>query len=289
MPRIKFLGGRVVALVAVAMGAAIIASSAMAGEGKEKPELGEPFFSGKPSVEREVEFGAMLEGFNKKRTLEFSAGLSWTFTEDWQVGVEVPFGVVLPTNGDKDRYGLSDVEFSTKYVLLRSVDGDFLLSLAGDIAPPTGSRSKDIGGTGEWGVSLLSSAGIPLGDGLVLGLFGEIGYGQQIRVSRDAREEAEEMEIGPTREKEFIFRAAATLPLADGKFVPTLELIGTRILDATNPAEQGTIVEIGGGFWWSPFKGDLEGLTIGIAAKGPVTNRREGNYSVLFVAKFELE
>jgi hypothetical protein len=289
MSRIKTMRGRTAAFIAAALGAAFIASSALADEGKDKLELGEPFFSEKPAVEREIEFGAKLDGFNKKRTLEFSAGLSWTFTEDWQVGVEVPFGVVLPTNGGKDRYSLSDVEFSTKYVLLRSVDGDFLLSLAGDVAPPTGSRSKGIGGTGEWGVSLLASTGIPLGDGLVLGLFGQVGYESQIRVSRDAREEAEEMEIGPRREKEFVFRAAATLPLADGKFVPTFEVIGTRILDATNPAEQGTIVEIGGGFWWSPFEGDLEGLSIGVAAKGPVTSRKEGNYTILFVAKFELE
>lgn len=223
--------------------------------------------------------------------LAFSLGLELSLTDEWQIGVEGPFGAVLPANGGKNRYGLGDVEFSTTYIFLTSADKNFRLGLSADVALPTGSRSKTIGGTGEWGVSLVSATRLTLNNGLKLVLHGQIGYEQQIRVSRDAREEAEEMGIGPRREKEFVFRGAVMFPFGNGKFVPSFEVVGRRILDATNPSEQGTIVELGGGFWWGPFKDDKdsywEKLSLGVAVKAPVTAKKEGNYTVLFLVKFE--
>lgn len=269
--------------------AATTALSATARAGSDVAvELPDPFFTEKAAVQKEVELSL---GFDKKATekeYEIGAGASWVFFDRLQFGVEVPFGIRNPDTGPTER-NIGDVEFSTKYQFLDVGENGFDLSLAGSIAAPTGSRTEEIGGTGEWGVSLLGGTLIDTGETLPdLAIHLQFGYQQQIRLSNEQKETAETLGSDRIREKELVWGVALNAPLLDGRFVPNFEVIGRNILDAVDPNEEGTIVELGGGFWVSPIP-EMEGFAIGLAGKAPVTNRKESDYSLMFVAKYEFE
>ena len=88
-----------------------------------------------------------------------------------------------------------------------------------------------------------------------------------------------------------IWGVAFNAPLARGRLIPTFEILGRTVLDAVDPGEEGSSVELGGGVWWLPFAegSALEPLSLGVAAKGPVTDRRESHFSTLLVLKYEFE
>ena len=271
-------------LVAVMVLAALV-SPAWAESDAEIPE---PFFMEKAAVETEVE----LEfGFDDKKTedeYEIELGGAAVLFDRFQVGASIPIGIRNPDEGSTQS-AVGDVEFSTKYQFL-DVSGDGLnFSLAGSVALPTGNRDKEIGGTGEWGVFALAGTTIETGKDLAnLGVHVRFGYEQAIRLSNEEKETAEALGVGRVREKELVWGGAIVTSLFDGRVVPTFEVLGRTILDAVDPDEEGTIVELGGGFWLRPFA-ELETLALGVAVKGPVTDRRKSDFSALFVVKYEFD
>ena len=196
-----------------------------------------------------------------------------------------------PDEGSSER-NIGDIEFSAKYQFLKAETDGLNFSLAADVAAPTGDRDKEIGGTGEWGVSALAGTLIDTGENFPdIGLHFELGYQQQMRLSNEQKEAAEELEVDTIRQKEMVWNAALNLPLLDGRLTPSFEVLGTTVLEAVDPSEEGTVVELGGGFWVNPFAEDdaLGPLSLGLAAKAPITDRRESDFSAMLVVKYEFE
>ena len=272
----------------------------LAGEGHgetlkhdEHDELAEPFFTKKSFPENEVEFEFGYGHGDNEDELEFGVGGSMVFGEKFQLGLEIPYVVRKPNVGE-DEFDIGDIEFSAKYLVYRAPENRFILSLDAEVAAPTGDEDKDIGETGEWGLFTTAATAIPLGGGLPdLGVHLQFGWEQQIRTTKEQQEEAEELGVNDALEKAIIWRLAFNTKLFDGRFQPSIEFLGTTVVDAIEESEKGTIFEIGGGFWWLPFVGtnsDLAPLALGVAAKGPVSKMQgESNYSILFVVKYEFE
>jgi hypothetical protein len=167
---------------------------------------------------------------------------------------------------------------------------DFL-SLRGEVEPPTGSRSKDIGGDGSFGFSVLAGRLFPIAESLPeLGVQLQVGYEQQIRLTDEQRETADEDDLSRTREKDVIWNLVLTQNYEEWRIQPVFELLGTSTVDALEHSDEGTIVEIGGGFWWTPFPGGrgLENFDIGVGAKGPATTRDDSNFTALLILDWEL-
>ena len=261
---------------------------ALAGDDGELPE---PLFTLQAAVSNEVE----LEfGFDHKKTedeYEVGIGGSWVFFDHLEFGIEIPYEIRNPDIGSTQR-AISDIEFSTKYQFSEVGESGVDLALSGSVAAATGDRDKEIGGTGQWGVSALAGTSFELGNGLPeLGAHLQLGYLQQIKLKNEQKEIAEELGVGDVREKELIWRLALGVPILKNRFVPTVEFLGRTIVDAVDQNEEGTIIEIGGGFWWNPLADTEEPgpLSLGVAAKAPVTNRRDAEFSALFVVKYEFD
>lgn len=254
-------------------------------------EMTEPLFTERSFIENNAEFNAEFEGEDEGDSLELSSELNWVFFERLQLGIEVPVGINFPDEGQTVA-SLADIEFSAQ-VLLCCETGwplDFL-SLRGEVAPPTGSRSKEIGGDGSFGFFLLAGNLFPITESLPdLGVQLQVGYEQQIRLTNEQRETADEEDLSHTREKDVIWNLALSQNYEEWRIQPVFEVLGTSTVDALERSNEGTIVEVGGGFWWTPFA-DGEGITdfsIGVGAKGPVTTRNDSNFTVLLVFDWEL-
>lgn len=259
----------------------------------EHNELAEPFFTKKSIPENEIEFEFGYGHGDSENELEFGVGASMVFGENFQLGIEIPYVVVDHDDGE-DVSSIGDIEFSAKYLVYRAPENRFILSFDAEVAAPTGDEDKEIGETGEWGLFTTAAFAIPMGNGLSdLGVHLQFGWEQQIRTTAEQREEAEELGVNDALEKAIIYRLALNTKLFDGQFQPSIEFLGTTIVDAIEESEKGTIFEIGGGFWWLPYVGTNSGLAplaLGVAAKAPVTRMQgESNYSLLFVLKYEFE
>lgn len=289
MTYVKFNLGKMFTALAVVMSTLI--TPAFAGSDVEEVEIPEALFTDKAGVDKELE----LEfGFDNKATedeYEIGVGGSWVFFDRLQLGVEVPFGIRDPDAGSSQS-NIGDVEFGAKFQFLSAAMDGVSLSLAASVAAPTGDRDKEIGGVGGWGVAALAGVLVDTGDSLPdVGVNLQLGFEQQIKLSNEQKEAAETLGVGETLQKEFIWNLAFTVPFFDGRFVPMFEVLGTTTLDAVDSDEEGTIVELSGGFWVSPFEeGEpLGSLAVGVAAKAPVTNKRESDFSALLVFKYEFE
>lgn len=254
-------------------------------------EVPEPLFTEQAAVEAEAELEFGFESKATEDEYEVELGLSQVFFDRLQVGASIPIGIRDPDVGSTQG-NVGDVEFSTKYQFLDVSKDAINLSLAGSVATPTGDRDKEIGGTGNWGVFALAGTNIDTGEGLAdLGVHLRFGYEQAIRLSNEEKEAAETLGVGGVRQKELVWGGAINTSFFDGRIIPTFEVLGRTILDAVDPDKEGTILELGGGFWLRPFAegSDLGPLSLGVAAKGPVTNRRESDFSALVVVKYEFE
>lgn len=279
----------------------ILPSGALA-DGEEKheakdehhDELAEPIFTKRSFPEKEIEFEI---GFDNKKTeheVEIGVGASWAFFDRLQLGVEIPFEIRDPETGATQR-DVGDVEFSGKYLLYRAPENRFLLSFDAEVAAPTGDERKEIGQKGEWGLFLTAGSSVPMdrllpgGKAPDLGAHLQFGYAQQIRLTKEQREEAEALGRAAVHEKELIWNLAFNVKLFNGVLIPEFEVLGKTVVDAIEKKEEGTYVELAGGLWLVPFDEDspLGGLHLGAAAKAPVTSKKERHASTLFIMKWE--
>ncbi|MFQ5852641.1 MAG: hypothetical protein ACE5JU_18945 [Candidatus Binatia bacterium] len=261
---------------------------------KHHDELAEPIFTKRSFPEKEIELEVAFDNKADEDELEIGIGASWVFFNRLQLGVEIPFEIRDPEEGDTES-DLGDVEFSGKYMLHRAPENRFLLSFDVEIAPPTGDEDKEIGQKGEWGLFLTAGSSVPM-DWLVpggrvpdLGAHLQFGYSQQMRLTDEERGEAEELGVAAVHEKELIWNLAFNAKLFDGILIPEFEVLGRTVVDAIERKEKGTFVELAGGLWLAPFKEDspLGGFRLGVAAKAPVTNKKERFVSTLFILKWE--
>jgi hypothetical protein len=254
-------------------------------------ELTEPIFTERSFIENNAELDSAFEEADDADSLGFSVEANWVFLDRLQLGVAVPFGVNFPKDGQTTA-GFSDVEFSAQ-VLLCCESGwplDFL-SFRAEVAPPTGSRAKDIGGDGSFGFSVLAGRLFPLTESLPdLGIQVQAGYAQQIRLDDEQRETARELGLSRTREKDVIWNVALTQNYSQWRLQPVFEVLGTSTVDGLQSSDEGTIVELGGGFWWTPFADGrgLKNFDIAVGAKGPVTTRNDSNFTAIVIFDWSL-
>lgn len=287
--RTNIAWGNIRYAIAVAAVAVMVSSQlAVAAEGVEFPDT---LFTAKSFVSTEVatEFG--FDNLSAGNEFEIGFDASKVFFDRLGIGVDVPIGINDPDVG-KTVANLGDVGFSAQYQLAQAATDGFNFSLAGTVSAPTGSRKKDIGGTGDWGVFALAGVAVPLGEGMPqLFVQTQLGYEQQIRLSNEQLETAETLGVGNIRDKAVIWRLAFSLPLLNGRLIPTFEILGRTAVDAVASADEGTTLELGGGIWWNRVFAETswEPVSIGVAAKGPITKRREADFSTLLVVKYEFD
>jgi len=281
--------GRRIGLPCLFLLIAVAPRSVVAGD--QGDELTEPLFTERSFIENNAELDTDFEGADDGGSLEISGEVNWVFFERLQLGVAVPVGINFPDDGQTVA-ALSDVEFSAQVLLCCETGWPLdYLSLRGEVAPPTGSRSKDIGGDGSFGFSVLAGRLYSLTESLPdLGVQVQVGYEQQIRLTDEQRETARDEDLSHTREKDLIWNLALTQNYSDWHIQPVFEVLGTSTVDGLQSSDEGTIVELGGGFWWTPFPGGrgIENFNIGVGAKGPVTTRNDSNFTALLVFDWSL-
>lgn len=258
----------------------------------EDEGLAEPLFFVSPLPDTEFEIENSYAHKDTENENELSFGGKVTFFDRFELGIEAPYVFRDPNQGaSQDDFG--DVAFSGKLLLYRAKEDRFVLSVGGEYGAPTGNKSKEIDGTGHWSVFAVAGSAIPVGHGLPdFGLQATVGWEQDTGVSQEALETAEELGVPVRREKSFVWGIGVNTKLFDGRFVPSIELLQKRITRTTDPAEEGTITELGGGFWYVPFfeqQNRLAPITIGIAGKGPISNHQDANYTLKAMLKYEFE
>lgn len=251
-------------------------------------EKAEPFFTVKSFLEKEIEFSVANDNSNEDHSLELGLEVDWVFFELLQLGVEVPYVFLFP-DGQNSTSAFSDIGLSTQVLLCcTSPTTSYYLSLRGELALPTGDEDKGIEGTGEWGFSLNGAYFFPVEDISLWGIQMQLAYAQQLKFSDEQKSLANMLNIDKTHTKDIIWNAAFTQEYFDGRFSPVFEVLGTSTVDAMQSEDEGTIVELGFGFWVSPFSDTsiLNAINLGAAAKFPVTDREETSSSFLFVATY---
>src|SRR5262245_56711850 len=115
----------------------------------------EPIFTQRAFVETNLELDTTWDKLKDGNAVELAPGVSWVFWQQLELDAEIPVGVRIPDRGATVG-SLADIALGAQWLLCCGPNGllDYF-SVRGDVAPPTGSRGKDIGGTGSWSVSLL--------------------------------------------------------------------------------------------------------------------------------------
>lgn len=244
-------------------------------------------------MERNLELDVGVVGGDGGDDLqETSLGGTWVFWRRLQLGVELPYDVVLPEQG-RARAGLSDVGFSTQVLLCCDERlGWRFVSLRGEVAAPTGNLRRGTGGNGAFGFSLLAGNGFTTReDWEDLGVQVQLGYAQEIAPDDDERDAARFSGMPNVREKDLVFNVAFTQPLFGRRLTPVVEILGTSVLDAVDPGAEGIRVELGVGFWAAPFAdaSPLSAASFALGWRWPVTDRRESRGAALAIFEWAFD
>jgi hypothetical protein len=249
----------------------------------------EPIFVQRAFIEKNVEAGIDWGHGLDSEDVEIEAGLTWVFFDRLQLGADIPLGIAVPDQGSTQA-GVADIDFSAKWVICcNAPSGYTFASLRADISPPTGDRNRDIGGTGSFGFSLNLGYGLTVAESLQdLSVQFQASYAQQMRMSLDQLEIAQSLGLSETLEKRVLWNLAFVQPLFGGRFSPSFEILGTSVVDAVLPSDEGSMLELAIGFWVVPF-GDghaLSNLSIGLGGRLPVTDRREDEGGATLIFEF---
>ena len=226
----------------------------------------EPIFTERAFIENDVELDTGVDRDSDGDTWEIAAGVTWIFFERLQLGAELPVGIADPDHASRD-VALSDVGVSGTWLFCCDRGTGFaFFSTRVDVAAPTGDRSAGIGGTGELTVSLLGSYGLTVIEALEdLGIQGQLAWDQELRPDTP----------GDRLEKSVLWNLALGQPLWRGAFVPTFELLGTSVVDASDADDERTRLDLAAGFQLRPFPDDHWGSPITVSGgwRFPVLNR----------------
>lgn len=223
---------------------------------------------------------------------ETTLGGTWVFARRVQVGLEIPWDVVMPHDAASTA-GLSDVGFSTQVLLCcERATGFTFVSVRGEVGAPTGDPGRDLGGSGAFSFSLLAGHGVTVVESQQdLGVQVQLGYDQEIRPTRDEREEADARGSPRVREKQLVWNTAFTWPLLDRRVTPVFEVLGTTTLDAVDRGEEGSSVALGVGVWLAPFADDgpLSPVTFAAGWRWPVGGRRDSDGEALLILEWTFD
>jgi hypothetical protein len=249
----------------------------------------EPIFTQRSFVEGDLELDVGWEHESSSDTIEFAPGGSWVAVDRLELDLEIPAAVVIPENGPTVG-SLGDVGFAAQLQVCCAPDRllDYF-SLRAEVEAPTGSRGKEIDGTGSWGVSLLPGRLFTIAERLPdLLVQLELAYAQEIRVDAAGEEAARHLGVPRRVEKDVDWNLAFAQQYWDGRIRPVVELLGTTIVDATDPGDEGTIVELAAGGWVAPFFDEhwLSPVSIGLGFGFPLTSRKESDVTGRLVVEW---
>ena len=126
----------------------------------------EPIFVQRAFIENDLEAGIDWERGDGSQDLEIEAGVTWVFFDRLQLGADIPLGISIPDHGSTEA-DLADIDFSAKWLICcDEPTGYTFVSARADVSPPTGDRSRDIGGTGSFGFSLNLGYGLTVAESL---------------------------------------------------------------------------------------------------------------------------
>lgn len=252
----------------------------------------EPIFTERAFIENNIEMDVNIENGFDGTNLELSPGITWVFWDRFQFGMEIPYGINFQDAGETQS-NISDLGLSAKVLLCCDTEKGYrFIALRSDVEIPSGSRSKEIGGEGSFGFSLLGGYGLTVLQSLPdLTLQIELHYEQQLRLSQDQEVLSAVSGLGDTRQKQFDWNIAFAQQLAGGRFNPVFEILGTTVVDAQQAEDEGTMVALSVGSWVVPFPDYhlLDNFSIGFGWQWPVTDRREneGQGLVIFELAFD--
>jgi hypothetical protein len=248
----------------------------------------EPIFTQRSFVEKNLELDSGWAHGGAGDSLEFSPGASWVFGQRLEIDLEVPVGVQFPSPGAAVG-SLGDIGAGVQ-VLLCCQPNQLLdyFSLRAEVAAPTGSRGKAIGGTGAWSAALLPGRLFTIAERLPdLFVQAQVAYAEQLRPDDEARAAAADAGASAPREKEVQWNIAFAQQYLAGRLRPVFEVLGTSIVDAAAGGE-GTIVELAAGLWVAPFADDqwLSPVSLGLGWKWPVTAHRDSDVAGLLILEW---
>lgn len=200
------------------------------------------------------------------------------FWRTLELDVEVPVALHIPDQGATVG-SFGDLGFAAQVQLCCKPDGPLAyLSLRGEVAAPTGSLEKETGGVGAWSASVLPARRFTIAESLPdLLVQVQLAYQQDIRAG-----------AAGVRQKAFVWNIAFAQAYAEGRFRPVFEVLGTTLLEASDPADERSSVELPGGMWLAPFADEapLSPLSFGIGVKWPVTRRLDSQVTGVLVAEW---
>ncbi len=279
-------------LVLLAWALILVAPETARGRHRARLDPAEAIFTQRPFVEKDLEISVGWEKASNGNLVEFALAGIWVFWKRLEIELEIPTGLQIPDDGPTSG-DLSDVGFATQ-LLLCCEPAQLLdyFSLRGEVAAPTGDRDKDVGGTGEFGFSVLAGRLVTVTERLPdVFVQLQLSYFQAIRLSRDDEELARELGLSETPEKDFIWNIAFTQSYLDGRIRPAFELLGTTIVDALVSDDEGTIFELGVGMWIAPFPdaSSLAPVSFGCGYRWPLTSRRDSFGAAAFMAEWAFD
>jgi len=232
-------------------------------------------------VEKNLELDSSWDKLPGSNEIELSPSASWVFWKRLELDLEIPVGVQIPDQGATVG-SLDDIGVGAQFLLYNDPNGplDFL-SVRADVNPPTGSQSKDIGGTGSWMLSLMPARRFTIAQRLPdLFISVQLSYMQDIRPT-GAGDRA-------VTQKSFIWNTALLQQYWDGRVRPIFELLGTTVAQAATANDEETVVEIAAGLWIVPFPDDhlVSPLSIGLGWKWPVVNRLDSELTGLLILEW---
>jgi hypothetical protein len=259
---------------------------------RARTDPAEPIFTQRPFIEKDLELDVGWERDSGSNLVAPVLGNTWVFWNRLETSVDIPFGVRIPQHGPAAG-GLSDVSFGLQ-LLVCCAPGKLLdyLSVRAEVEAPTGSRARDVGGTGSFTFSLLPGRLVTVTESLPdVFVQVQIAYTQAIRASAGDLETAARLGRPVVREKDFIWNLAFAQTYLDGRIRPVAEVLGTTVVDTVAPADEGTIVELAAGLWVAPFYDEhwLAPVSMGVGYRWPVTSRRDALMAALFIVEWAFD
>ena len=252
----------------------------------------EPIFTQRAFIENNVENGSEWTRGLDGNEIELGLGVTWIFFDQLQLGAEVPIGIVMPDQSATTA-GLSDINFSAKWLFCcDETTGYTFISARVDVNPPTGNRSRDLGGDGHFGFSLNLGYGLTVMESLQdLSIQFQLSYFQQMRLTDDQLNTAQQLGLPETLQKNVIWNLALVQPFFGGRLQISLEALGTSVVDALEADDRGSSLQLAAGFWVIPFNDNhmLSNLSIGLGGRVPVTDRREDRGGATLIFEFTFD
>ena len=182
--------------------------------------------------------------------LESELAFQYALNHRFSLEIELPFVFLFPED-ESNRGGVGDIALGLKYLFVNSEEKRFFLSGGLEVAFPTGSRRRELGGVTE--IEPFVAMAKSIGN---LNILASVSYSQQLNRFGDE-----------PRETVLNYNVAAGYIFAD-RWAPFLEFNGVNQLRGE---EVGNRLLLTPGIWFEA----LEGLNISAGVQFPVTKLKD--------------